>query len=326
MLSGMEDDQDGSASGNLFWNIFFVTTKSDVSKRMFLIVVMVIAIAPRMPLDEPLPWSIGGNLSHSFRKLVLFTGMCSMVRNTVLKDEFGGLSLVLLAVEGVSVTFLSLLTPYLLRVWIEERINIPGGRLPGKGLMPWVRSFVVLNLVGVLLRTFTHRTELWMFKKLADMLSFIPVMRTLKMYNSVTVGQVRYPGRGSVLTQVVVVAECYALFVNGCDVLSKALEFSGLLDASTFNDMPLMQGLFLNIFYATYTRILCHSIMLNILDEAYTIGSSGGGGGGGGAGNNGASSPTANRDTDRDQDGPDIEMVDDNGDCEKQMVALVPRK
>lgn len=319
----MEDEQDGSATSsnntNLIWKAIFVTNKSDVSKRMFLIVVMVIAIAPRMPLDEPLPWSIGGNLSHSFRKLVLFTGMCSLVRNTVLKDEFDGASLVLLAVEGVSLTFLSLLTPYLLRVWMEERINIPGGHLPGKGLMPWVQSFVILSLAGILLRTITHKMEMWMLKKIADMLSFIPVMRTLQLYNSVTTGQVRYPGRGSVLSQVVVIAECYAMVVNGCDVFSKALELFGLLDANTINKMPMMQGLFMNIFYATYTRVLCHSIMLNVLDEAYTIGSSGRRGG---EENNGNSSAAANEDGER--DGPIIEMVDENDDCD-QMEALVVR-
>ena len=110
MASGMDnDDEDGSPTSssiaNLFQKAIFMTNKSDVSKRMFLIVVMVIAIAPRMPLDEPLPWSIGGNLSHSFRKVVLFMGMCSLVRNTVLKVEFDGVSLLLLAVEGVSLTF-----------------------------------------------------------------------------------------------------------------------------------------------------------------------------------------------------------------------------
>lgn len=319
MAGETADDHDDHH--NILWDAVAVSNKSDVPKRLFLVVVMFIAIAPRMPLEEPLPMSIGGNLSNMFRKLVLVIGLCSLLRNTFFKDCFDGLSLVLVAFEGVSLTFLSLLTPYLLRVWMEDRINIPGSRQPGKGLMPWVQSFVVLSLIGVILRTLTHKMEFWIFKKVADMLSFIPVMRTLQLYNSITTAQVRYPGRGSVLSQVVVVAEFYSLFANGCDVLSKALEILGVLDAITVDTTDLMQGIYLNVFYANYTRVLCHSVMLNVLDEAYTIGSSGAAS----AGCDDQDEEDHNDASSMEQDGPIIEMVDDENDDCKQMVALVPR-
>lgn len=37
--------------------------------RLYVVAVTVAVVAPRMPLDKP--WTIGGNLSNGFRKLVL---------------------------------------------------------------------------------------------------------------------------------------------------------------------------------------------------------------------------------------------------------------
>ena len=305
------EHEDDTANNNPLLEALILIDKSDVPRRFFLLAVMVIAVAPRMPLDDR--WSIGGNLSNNFRKLVLAIGLTNLFKNIVLHDGYDGLSLVLLALEGVSLTFLSLLTPYLLRVWMEERINIPGGRQPGKGLLPWVQAFVVLTSIGVVLRMWTHKMVFWVFKKIADMLSFIPVMRTLQLYNSITTAQVLYPGRGSVLSQIVVVAEYYSLVSNGCDVFVKSLQLLGFLGTG-INDTVFMRGIYMNIFYANYTRVLCHSIMLNVLDEAYTIGSS--------CAPTGSSEEAPRSESSAPhRDGPTFEVVDEES---EQVVALLP--
>ena len=246
---------------------------ADVPKKFFVIAVACIVLAPRLPLDEP--FSVGGNLSNSFRKTLLFLSSCYLFRHFFLAGVSKSLTLVLWGMEGVVVSFLSLLMPYLLRVWMQDRVNVPGGRRPGKALMPWVKLFAVLTFVGIVLRIVTDNEAMWIFKKIADVLSFVPVMRTLRLYNSVTAphGQVRYPGRGSVLSQAVMMAEYLVLSINVFDVLSKAAKLMGLLSADFFKT-PVMTGLYYSISIATYTRILCHGILLNALDEAYEFRSS----------------------------------------------------
>ena len=109
---------------------------------------------------------------------------------------------------------------------------------------------------------------------MADLLSFIPVTQTLRIYNHVTTSQTKYPGRGSVLSQIVTVGEYYALLGHGVDLVIRLLGLFGwiITDAVKFRQTPLAQGLYTNILFAGYFRVLCHSILLNILDEAYIIG------------------------------------------------------
>ena len=137
-----------------------------------------------------------------------------------------------------------------------------------------MQVLAVLTFVAVVLRIWSGNQEFWVFKKTADVLSFIPVVRTLKLYNTITSphGSVRYPGRGSVLSQVVVVAEYYALFANGTDAFTKLANISGLLSDDVLKS-TFIRGLNMDNLFAMYTQILCHSILLNVLDEAYILGS-----------------------------------------------------
>uniref|UniRef100_A0A7S3P6P0 Uncharacterized protein n=1 Tax=Amphora coffeiformis TaxID=265554 RepID=A0A7S3P6P0_9STRA len=193
-----------------------------VPKRIFVIVIALVAVVPRMPLDEP--WTIEGNLSHSFRKLLLVIVGGYLLRHAgkdILSDSVDSKSIDLLmtAIEGVCLSFLSHLASYLLRKWMADKVNIPGGRRsPGQALMPWVKLFIGLSAVGVLVRVATGDKRIWIIKKIADVLSSIPVMNTLRMYNSITNSQTRYPARGSALSQCITVAECNALFSHSADI------------------------------------------------------------------------------------------------------------
>jgi hypothetical protein len=233
----------------------------------FILAVTFIAIAPRMPFDRP--WTLGGDISRSFRKLLLCMITFYFLRH-LLKNHLTGVSrlflLVLHASEGICTSFLSLLTPYLLRFWLSSRINVPGGRRPGIGLMPWVYAFIFLSAVGVILCFITRRPELWIFKKIADALSFIPVHRTIQLYSSFITATACYPGRGNVLAQTVMVAEYYALIANLSDIGIRCLILFALVDPK-LGESGLIRGFYTNTFFAQYTRILCHSIILNVLDE-----------------------------------------------------------
>ena len=114
--------------------------KLDVCERFFVIAVTALAIVPRMPLDAP--WTIGGKLSYHFRKLLLVIFAIYMGRHlffpTLLKAGIPkAFSIGLMALESVLLSFLCLLTPYLLRVWLSGRVNV--GRRPGKALEGWIQ-------------------------------------------------------------------------------------------------------------------------------------------------------------------------------------------
>lgn len=261
----------------------------DIPKRIFVLFVTLATIVPRMPFDLPLfSWPlrrgwwrgdhsdmIGGDLSRPFRKLLLAICFLHFLRQ-VLDFSNKGWKLFLNSSEGIALSFLSLLTPYLLRVWLSERINLPGGRRPGSSLMPWLYAVIGLSLIGVLLRTWTGRGEMWVAKKIADGLIFIPVVRTLGWYNTVTTGQARYAGRGLVLSQLVFLAECYNLLAVLIDIVIQAMHVMGFVDLYSKGALDptlriIFKGMYADNHFANYTRVFCHSVLINCLDETYQL-------------------------------------------------------
>lgn len=243
-------------------------------EQIFVMAVTFAAIFPRMPLDEP--WSIGGDLSKPFRRLLLGIFFLHWGRNTMIgllghsvpKPVYISLD----ALETVLLTCLCLLMPYLLRIWLSQRINI-GGR-PGEIFTNWVKAVAALSCLGAFLRITVDR-KYWVLTKIADTLSFIPVTQTLALYASVTHSASRYRGRGAVLSQIALVVEYFALAAHTADGLSKIL---GLLEFVTRYQLnsstsPTMVTVYAATRFATYLRVFCHSILLNSLDEAYSIGS-----------------------------------------------------
>lgn len=244
--------------------VFEVLSSLNVVKRLMTIAVVVLAIAPRMPFDRP--WTIGGDLSHGFRWLLLVVAGLNLTRNAH-EIPSQGLKLCFHSAESLGISVLSLLTPYLLRVWLSERINFPGRWLRGKGLQGWVYVIALCNFSAVVLRVFvTNNQDTWVIKKVGDALSFIPIIRTMRMYNSITTVGGDYPGRGSVLSQLVVIVEYYNFLSQGADIFLKVLHIAGIVDTA-FIKSPLIKGLMQHNHVAFYLRILCHSILLNTLDE-----------------------------------------------------------
>ena len=80
----------------------------------------------------------------------------------------------------------------------------------------------------------------------------------------------RYPGRGSILSQIVIVVEWYSLFAHGSDALSKFLHMIGMMSDDIYRGSTL-KGLRGHNLFASLIRIMCHSIFLNVLDESYQL-------------------------------------------------------
>ena len=235
-------------------------------EQIFVVAVTFAAIFPRMPLDEP--WTIGGQLSKPFRRLLLVIFFVHWGRHTFKWPLY----VIFDAVLTVLLTCLCLLMPYLLRVWLSERINI--GKRPGEVFTTWVKVVAVLSFSGAVLRIMVDR-KYWVLTKIADALSFIPVTQTLALYTSVTHSTARYAGRGAVLSQMALVVEYFALFAHTADGMSKVLGLLGFVTRYQLNSStsPTMVTVYAATRFATYLRVLCHSILLNSLDEAYSIGS-----------------------------------------------------
>lgn len=239
----------------------------DIAKRLFVLMVTAIAVLPRMPLDPPCPWSIGGFLSRPFRKCVLLLAFQYTLRHalhfTRIVSRFSG------AIEGILLSFMGLLTPYLLRGYLMDRINIPNG--PGRGLQVWVVAYAILSLLGFSLIVYTGDERFWIFKKIADVISVIPVLRTLQWYNMVTTGQARYPGRGPVLSQVMALCEYFTTGFHLVDALSKVCAFLGIIDMTDPTTKLILKGFYSGTHYIVYLRVLCHSIFLNYIDEMQSL-------------------------------------------------------
>ena len=235
-----------------------------IDRKLFFLLVGACVILPRMPFDDK--YSIGGDLSRGFRTLLMAILVLNLSRE-ILHDVLHETQLyyLMLGTEATLISFLSLLTPYLLRGWMSDRINFPGARLAGRGLNGWIYGVAFVNLLGVTGRVFLHSNDLWVFKKIGDMLTFFPVVQTLTLYNSITSAAARYPGRGIILSQMVLIGEYYCVLSHGADVVTKLASLVGL--KSLFYNKEIYKAIYHNNGYAAFFRILCHGILLNVLDE-----------------------------------------------------------
>ena len=254
---------DTDSANALLLSILGTSDAGEIPKRLFVIIVAVIAVAPRMPFDPPCPWSIGGNLSNPFRKCVLLLVFQYFLRHVLHFSFF--FQRVSSALEGILRSFMGLLTPYLLRGYLKNCINIPSGA--GHGLQVWVLANACLSFLSVALLFYTGDKRLWIFKKTADLISIIPVLRTLQWYNAVTTGQARYPGRGPLLSQVLALCEYCAAGFHLVDIISKLASFASLIDLSGSTKHPILKAFYAGSHYMEYLRVLCHSIFLNYIDE-----------------------------------------------------------
>ncbi|CAB9531535.1 expressed unknown protein [Seminavis robusta] len=237
----------------------------EIGKRLFIWGVLAMVALPRQHIDRT-AWSIGGGLSHSFRKLLAASVALNLCR--LLAKLYGHARLLadLLGIlQAVSLSFLCFLTPYVLQTWMVSQINI-GGR-PGSNLLPALYGNGVLSILGVVLCRLVH-PNLWCIKRLGNIISAPPVLSTMAMYNSVTSVGGHHRGRGTIMAQTIVVAEYWYIITQSLCFLGLALDkHSGEDDYSSW-DYCLKA--FRNIaFVSDWTRVCVHGIFINLLDELY---------------------------------------------------------
>lgn len=184
----------------------------EITKRLFIWGVCAVAIIPRQHIDRT-RWSIGGgDISHSFRKILLASVVLNVMR---LACKLCGLPRwmcdILGIVQIVSLSFLCFLTPYILQTWLATRINI-GGR-PGANLMLPLYLTALLSVSGVALSRLIH-PNLWSLNRLANVVTGPPVLSTLKQFNTVTSIGGHHAGRGSILCQTLVVVEWWHMITQ----------------------------------------------------------------------------------------------------------------
>jgi hypothetical protein len=248
-----------------------------VAGTVFVMGVVAATVVPRLPNDESW-WSIGGNISHPFRRMVVILALLHAFRVFCLPSqglESDSLVYVLLKVtESFWLCFICLLTPYLLQLRLVNLINI-GGR-PGQNIMPWLYANMVLQFLGMALSSYFHSDSFWGIKKLGDALSGPPVIRTVKLYSSITTVNTNAGsngrGRGFVMAQMILALEYWNLAVTLLSAMAYFLDQKSHTTIENTNQFDSMEEVFAGLrtsgSYSTWTRVLAHGMLLNSIDEA----------------------------------------------------------
>jgi len=255
--------------------------------QIFSIGIVALAILPRMPLD--LPGTIGGDLSHPFRKALLGLVIIGVVRvlgcHVYHPDDAPWLrwvDIVLGTIHVVGQSFLCLTTAYILQCKVVDFIYIEGGK-PGRSLVPALVIVIGLTVTGTVL-TETGHSSFACLPNLAEAYSTLPVLKALTQYASVTGLQ---NGRGSILTQSLKVIEYWYC-------ITSIMACIGILcwgndNGKSENDANYLEILFEAIRHNQdsgvddWTRLVLHSVFLNCIDELHHFTPAAGGGGDGSA-------------------------------------------
>mmetsp|Transcript_7006 Transcript_7006/g.19632 ORF Transcript_7006/g.19632 Transcript_7006/m.19632 type:complete len:295 (+) Transcript_7006:97-981(+) len=207
-----------------------------VAGQLFTIGVAIVATGPRMPSDDSQKWTVGGKLSHPFRKALLHLVAIGLIRLVCfhhilfpyldLEQQDNQIWNVLDAILGiihvVGQSFLCLTTAYLLQSQLSNVINI-GGR-PGSNLMPYLVVLAILSLGGALGASFYPK--LWSLINLAEAVSCLPVLQTLRLYNTIAVSNQHQQAnllRGPVLTQLLIIEEIWYFVTSVISFVGEAL-------------------------------------------------------------------------------------------------------
>lgn len=238
---------------------------TEIGKRILIWGVLAIVALPRQHIDRD-PLSIGGNLSHSFRKLLAASVGLNLFRLAAKLHGHARLFADLLGIlQALTLSFLCFLTPYVLQTWLVGRINI-GGR-PGHNLLLPLYATGILSTLGVILCRVVH-PNLWLLKRLGNVISGPPVLRTLGMYNSVTSAGGHHHGRGSIMGQTMVVVEYWYIATQLLCVLG--LAFDKRVNEQAYTQWDYCLKAFREIaFVSDWTRVCFHGVFINLMDEMY---------------------------------------------------------
>jgi hypothetical protein len=241
----------------------------------FLVVgVAAAAVMPRQPSDHHGRCTVGGRLSSSFRRLLLFIVGLKVVRMVTLattttttptngvvsiSTRFGDL---LGVIEVTGLTFLCFLTAFVLQRGLAQFFHI----VPGRDLQPPLFFAALLSLLGVTLSRSVH-PNFWALKKLANAASGPAILKTLKSYNAFS-NQASH-GQGFIMGQTLWTIEYWHLVVQLCCALGYALDRGDIPESEQTSLDVLLEAARNSAFLADWTRVLMHAVFLNQMDEMF---------------------------------------------------------
>ena len=254
-----------------------------LSGQIFTLGILAVAILPRMPSDDPHRLTVGGQLSFPFRRALLALVSIGLFRlicfHLVPMDDSSSKYLVAIdsmfeTLQVIGQSFLCLTTAYLLQRQLADYINIEGGA-PGRNLVPFLLLISCLTIAGSIGSSLFHSG--WgSLINLAEAISCYPVLKTLRLYTSVTtVGSSQTGLRGPVLTQMLTVSECWYMTTSILSLLADAID-------NTHGDLDHAEGHFLRLLSIAvrqnqdngvddWSRLLLHAVFLNSIDELHHV-------------------------------------------------------
>ena len=238
----------------------------------FMIWVCFVSVEPRMPSDPKGRCVVGGRLSGPFRRsliglvgLALFRFFYRSLYDVDDNNSAGFLFLdgILVIAFNVGLSFLCMTTSYVLQCQMTTMINIQ----PGKLQIPYLIAVAVTTIVGIALSRLIH-PNFGSLITLAGAISSPPILQTLWTYAMLTTRGGDQDGRGNVLTQILLATEYYYVFSCLVAFVAEAM-YRGpeIVDRTVLDDMIDSMRHHQDIGVDDWTRLLVHSIFVNLIDE-----------------------------------------------------------
>eukprot|EP00545_Synedropsis_sp_CCMP1620_P003229 CAMPEP_0119025038 /NCGR_PEP_ID=MMETSP1176-20130426/33033_1 /TAXON_ID=265551 /ORGANISM="Synedropsis recta cf, Strain CCMP1620" /LENGTH=283 /DNA_ID=CAMNT_0006980483 /DNA_START=90 /DNA_END=941 /DNA_ORIENTATION=+ len=230
-----------------------------------------------MPSDPPKsPCTIGGRLSHPFRRALLALVILAISRDLIFgilehTDKSSSAFLKVLdsfigTIFTVGQAFLCMSTAYLLQCQLSNMVNIN----PGEGLSPYLAVVFCINVIAYTCSYWLHPSCIALIS-LGSAISTIPVIQTLQLYAKVTTYGGPTAGRGTVLTQVMLHSEYWYIFSSHVAFVAESMssQQSDGADMDRIWQHDLIDAMrhHQDVGVDDWTRLLIHSIYLNLIDE-----------------------------------------------------------
>ena len=252
-----------------------------LSGQIFTLGIIAVAVVPRMPSDRH-RWTVGGRLSFPFRRALLWLvciGLFRVVCFHLVPIDSSSTYIIAMdstfeTIQVIGQSFLCLTTAYILQRQLANYINIEGGG-PGRNLVPFLVGICCMTMAGSIGSNLFHSGWRCLIN-LAEAISCYPVLKTLRLYTSVTtMGSSQTGLRGPVLTQMLTVSELWYLATSILSFVAEGLD-------KTHGDLETAEGHFLQLLSIAvrqnqdngvddWTRLLLHAVFLNSIDELHHV-------------------------------------------------------
>lgn len=224
-------------------------------------------VRPRLPLDRSNHW-IGcepGRFSRPMR--IQFVTVYAVRTIRLLSRWMPWNDIVwrpLLVTELIGMSWGCLLTPYLLRCFMQSRIKL-AGHTPGEPIQRWLIGLSALFVMGVVLAYMFEWQLGWAMVRLGNALSTVPVVQALKQYNMLTTPSGPDKGKGLVIAQVLLAYEQFYACLSLVAFTGETIQSMGTYSNGV---MLLLRGMRKNsIMESNWIRASLHAIFICQLDE-----------------------------------------------------------